>query len=374
MFIRTMMFAAPTLLIAATASAQLTDNTFTPTSNIWNSDSHWSLGHKPRTSERAIIPQGKTCTVDDDPNPDNTAGAVDVKGTLVVSSTGKLVVGGDLTVFDNNSGADGVLTVNHLLEVQGELKVESNASGTISDSGTELTADHIYIRDGGTMTVSGSGKLTLTDATNTRSRIYGTLDLSATLYIADNHTIRGDDSGDIVMSGYGLIDGPSNKTLTIDGVGGTRATSLTIHGSGEIKVPLMNKAYVVADNGYQPLILTTTNKDSTTAGHWMAEGDENALLWIYAASTITGGGWWELIDDSYTATIMGKIWVDSPCPSLSGDVVNKNGEMCIGNIFCTTGDLTLKSVGEVPSEPYIHVFLEHEAHFAVPSTSTCSGS
>lgn len=366
------------LLVSPRVFAQLVDNEFRLLPEVfvgdWNVPGNWSRNHTPQPDERAIIPKDLTCNVTDDPqqNP-HKPGAVQVYGTLVIASGGKLEVQNDLVVTKRNSDDEGVVTVNDDLVVKREFKVDDGAAVTIANS-APATVDHINIRNGGTMTVNTNGKLTLTDASNTRSRINGTLELKATLYIADSHTIRGD-GGNIAMSGFGLIDGPSNKTLTIDGVGSTRATSLTIHGSGEIKAALMNKAYIVADRAGETLYLDENPKDSTTAGHWMAEGHETATLYAHTAE-IRGGGWWELIDTSSTITRLGRIWVDPCCVNLSGEVINLNGELCVGSIFCTTGDLTIRSVGAPLSQPVVHTeklsgYPDPVATFAAGSCGSC---
>lgn len=238
-----------------------------------------------------------------------------------------------------------------------------------------VTADHINIRNGGTMTISSSGKLTLTNASSTRSRINGTLQIGAgTLYIDSNHTIRGDDNGDIHMTSYSaLIESAPNATLTIDGVGATEATALTIHGYGEIKAKLMNKAFVVADEDEEYLNLTTYDKEATSTGRWIARGGPEATLYVQASCVVTGAGTWLLIDESDTSEIQGRIWVDPCLDDLSGDVLITNGELCLLGNFCTTGDFTLRSTGSPPSQPHVHAKKSAIAQFHVSSSGSCVG-
>jgi hypothetical protein len=159
-------------------------------------------------------------------------------------------------------------------------------------------------------------------------------------------TITGNGGSIVGLVGFGgfpvLRGSTGNEQLTITG-GSMRDTSLVVHGRLELKVNLINNAYVVADHG--DLKLTTNAKSGT--GTWAAErdytgGTSHGRLVVDAE--VTGGGTWTLGDHASA-----KIEFNVDCTQLTGNFSVQRGTLQIDADLTTSGSLDIQSLsGYVP--------------------------
>ncbi len=190
----------------------------------------------------------------------------------------------------------------------------------------------------GTVIIKNGAKLTITFDELRHSDVTGVIQIEkgGKLVIEDSLTITGDNgkitglttggSASAIVSGAG--------TLTIAGIGAPRADSLMLEGLMEIKVALVNNAYVIANSNGNTLKLSINGK-SGDSGLWAAEAGGKLLV----AIGVIGGSDWELIDN-----VNSVIQFTSNCTTLSGDFTIKKGTLDIDANVDTTGNLTHESV------------------------------
>jgi hypothetical protein len=150
MKIKTLCLLALTFSTLATARA----TTYTATNNAnWNTTSTWDPNGVPGAADTAMIPSGKTVSYGGTPS---TVGAVEISGTLNISSSGTF---GDVwvdtigTLNPNSSGAS--ITFSGSVTNNGNMSIASLGSGT-------------------TYTYSGSGKFLVGNLSNVIASISGT--------------------------------------------------------------------------------------------------------------------------------------------------------------------------------------------------------
>lgn len=204
------------------------------------------------------------------------------------------------------------------------------------------------------------------------SQVDGTVEigLKGTLTAMTDLTIKGI-NGDIVgvHSDANIQSGPNNSSIVTfkNGAnGGTRADSLTVHGTLEIHTPIINeRAFVVADSGDLLLsYLDPRNSSATKGGYWIAERAPSASTagTLHIKESVDGAGTWQLAGDS-AATII----IDAVCNQNAGPVFLQKGTfevMDVGGVkdgFYTTGRLTMESING--SEPRLIVHQGAVARF-----------
>jgi hypothetical protein len=137
--------------------------------------------------------------------------------------------------------------------------------------------------------------------------------------------------------------------LTLTGIGASEAQSLRLHGTGYVKVPLDNDAYVIADHLDQWLTLQDYPKQGS--GYWIASSGqwpppyntENGGMKI--KTTVTGDGKWIVRDSWYHG------WMKfyATCQELTGDFELIGGTLIVdgSQTIKTTGNLKMKDPARI---------------------------
>lgn len=251
--------------------------------------------------------------------------------------------------------------------------VINNKVTVVIDDSQAAIADSIEIDPGAKLIILDGATLELTNCDDAGtcspdpgqehpdSLIKGDVQLEkgAELTISWNLTVQGDGGKITGLStggtAAGIITGTAGKILTIDNGGADptlRADSLLVHGFLNVKVELVNNAFVVADNG----ILNLSNSDkSGDSGYWVAENDEYLLV----NATVTGTSEWLLIDDKSAV-----IKFNQANTSLGGLFRIEKGTLDVDQNIETSGGLDFKSVGAF--HPQIDVASGKTAEFFGP--------
>jgi hypothetical protein len=264
-----------------------------PTSdNEWSTDANWSLGSPPGNGESAYIFGGSHPSVDSNVTIDGASVSVQSGSEIDVGVTS----GATLTLDDDSTiSGGGAITVAS----GGTLGIEDGPSGSgatlsdvgVTDNGAIDIADTsqdpvLALRDGVTITGSGSGRLTI------GANAYGALDVEggqdgpgATLdgvAVTDNGTIYVgtsvsgtiltlDDGASITGGGTGAMTiGSAGNTAEVDIVGGANGAGATLDG-----VAVNNSYGVIAI--HQPSIpLNYTTADDPGEAQTSLSGINNA--------------------------------------------------------------------------------------------------
>ncbi len=241
-------------------------------------------------------------------------------------------------------------------------------SGLAINSGAILT-----LGNGGTLSSTVDGDIIVGAGTLP----YGSLRIDGT------HTITGEGGTIELKEKSSIIPlNGGNDLLIIAGDSGCEeypddpACSLVVFGSGFIKVPFDNRAFVVARNG-QTLKLDEYDMTGTSAGHWIAETNgQNGEGTLAVGTDISGACHWLIEADSPGMFAIGNSEVGAGCVTASGPVTLKSGLLVVpdGSNFCTSGKLTWKSVsvGGVPTRPMIETSGTASASFGMGNPNTCS--
>lgn len=220
-------------------------------------------------------------------------------------------------------------------------------------------AEAIWIKADG----SSRGKVTLEYETQLKlyddSQIDGDLQLNfpeAMLTPQADLTITGDGGAIVGGSWYNLdesiysplINGSYTLTLECDPQGGgSLSECVVVRGHVDIAAPLVNNAYVIADNQHTGpgvskgnLRLSTNGKSGS--GYWIASNNASwgTVGHMVVDVSVTGSGTWVLADHAGA-----KITVNTALTGLTGDVQVHKGTLNLNANFTTTGDLEFKSVG-----------------------------
>ncbi|RJP34500.1 MAG: hypothetical protein C4547_10770 [Phycisphaerales bacterium] len=276
----------------------------------WSDQTRWSLDHPPTNTEVALIDNGKIPYV--------TNGVTGYCKRLVVNNDNgngsgvKIEQGGTLIIGDGDEWTSSLEKSGNELEIVGTLKIS------------------------GIQTFIGKGTIRMSNE--------------------DTSLIQeANGADDLLVLETECVSSP------ID-----RGCSITLAGKGNVAVAVDNRSFVVADyDGWDPVKLSLTTRPKTTSGgaeaYWICEN--GGTMFIY--TTITGSGHWEVADvncKDYCAIRLqkcnGTIVVDAGgCVRGTGDVVLEAG--CGGtndhqlkvryNTFCTTGNLTWRSVSGGPN-------------------------
>ncbi|MCG3129066.1 MAG: hypothetical protein CHACPFDD_03975 [Phycisphaerae bacterium] len=227
------------IAVSATSLAQTT-YTFQPSSGVWDTPGNWDPTGKPVAGDKAIIPSGRTCRIE---NEDAAVKLLAVDGTLRIS-------GYSLTLGDP---AD-----NTTLELGGRIEFKKPS--------TEVPELLIYNE----ITTTGPGTIDAqVDPADTDEGIIGDADSPAdsrlvigsqtfvegsiTFLVSvtnDGHMIVDDDADTMVLGGS-----ESPPTNEFEGSGG----SLSVSGNGTIRINAM---------------------DLDGTGTWTVTGSDNSLLWL----------------------------------------------------------------------------------------------
>lgn len=310
-------------LVAVPATA--TDYTFTGGSGRWDIETNWSPNGEPDENDNATIPYNQNPYI-----PDNYTTAKCRTLTMAVS-------GGTRSSLSINSGA--ILTVGN--------------GGTLAS-----TVDGDIIIGAGTLPY---GSLRI-DGTHTIAGEGGTIELKEKSSIIP---LTGSSDLLIIAGDSGCEEYPDDP-----------ACSLVVFGTGTIKVPLDNRAFVVARNG-GTLKLDDYDMTGTSAGHWIAETNgQNGEGTLAVGTDISGACHWLIEADSPGTIFIGHADVGAGCVAASGPVTLKSGLLLVpdGSNFCTSGKLTWKSVsvGGVPTRPAIETSGAASASFGMGNPNTCS--
>jgi hypothetical protein len=170
------------------------------------------------------------------------------------------------------------------------------------------------------------------------------------LIVDDSLTITGD-GGEISFLAFQyparILSASANDTLTLQGTDNdSRSTSLVLHGTIEIEAPLVNNAYVVADEG--DIVLKTNAKSGN--GRWVAgyNSTKQTTGRLIVDVAVSGSGTWELKEHANALII-----VNAECTALTGDVIVQKGAINLYADFDTSGNVELKSVSG--SNPWVGV-------------------
>ena len=318
------LLAAGLSLPASQASAQTCDTTFAPSSGnsgSWQKAANWDPAGRPGRSDVACVPSGKTATV----WPKVCAGGTSVGEACQTdgncpSSTcvedpdvyaKAVVIDGDVVVTSTTS-----LTISHDSTIDGEIDLGYTSSLAIAD-------DLTITGEGGIMDgESTADGITICELANP------SIDASKVCSGGTNAGLSCDDAGDC-PSGSCVTSSP---TLTIQGVGGTEATSIQLIGRWTTNVPIINNGFVESDNwesSLHPLDCGFIVAADGNGGSGTWTTSNNAILTI--DGSVSGASTWY--------PHVGKIVISAACTSLTGDVTITQGTLVVDEDFSTTGDL-----------------------------------
>jgi hypothetical protein len=240
------------LLAGLLSNAGYGQITFQATDGVWNLASNWDPAQIPGPNDTAVIPDGKTCRIEQ----------AAVADTVNIQSGGTLRIdSASLTIDDGPSlTVDGTLqfkkstgTVPSLVYLDGDLTIDG--TGTINCSDADSYGPGLIEND-----ASASGDLTFSEATDVigplRIHIAGDLDNDADFTVVDaDDTMEigvaasGTQDGNIIGSGsfvatagtiqVGRMSLSSNWSGLIQAVGGTFHLTqyVTFHlGNGRVEV------------------------------------------------------------------------------------------------------------------------------------------
>ena len=210
------------------------------------------------------------------------SGTTDLEQGSSLKVSGALTNNGILATNDQNlQGGANTLTVTG--------KVTNNAGATVTvgaDNDTSDTAKFASIANSGTLTVGTGATLTLTSTT--ASTDPGAIDLSGTLASKGSITLSG--TGSVTLTGGSLTATGTNETLKT-------AAKNTIQGAGTISGFGITNAGTLSANQASPLILLTSSAGLTntgtiavSAGDTMQIGTSaGGALTNFSGTTLTGG-------------------------------------------------------------------------------------
>jgi hypothetical protein len=278
---------------------------FTFTGNVnsgWRVNGNWDEPNWPEDGDTAIIPANKTVCVGCDDS-ENHSECTDIQ----VALTGVVEIEG---AEDNYS-----LTLHENSTVDGEI--------IFTGSGMD-TSPKLIIAESLTITSSGTSV----------ARIRGGIDHDGLSY------------GEILD-----VDG---ATLTID-------STVTVQGAITVRAPIVNEGVFLVNHAADTMTLSDDAKDGASTGKWKVTAGD---LIVWSNVTVTGSAKWILKGDPGVSSIT--IQTGADVDSLSGDLDQTGGWFYIGSDFCTTGDITLKSV-EVGEDAKLQVKFGKEATFNAAS-------
>jgi len=319
-----------------------------PDQGSWANGANWQGGDPPTANDVAQISNGTVAYVD-------TEDAV-CKTLLITNDPNKSGSGlrvlndGILTVGDGSSGTSELVNNDNKLKIEG--------GGTLLISGVQ--------------TFQGTGAIRLLDD---------------------------DDDGGETARIAAADDGDDQLILSTDCTSSPIATSCSIKllGMGEVAVSLDNKAFVIADEDTYAARLHLTTYPKTTSGgaeaYWICEN--GGTMWI--ETTVTGSGHWHVRDITCSAACTSAREIDcngtieipqnvgDGCVYGTGDVIleagcgpdNDHQLKVKQNSFCTTGELTWRSVdidtptGSATSSPAILVLTGCSALFGLDDLTNC---
>jgi hypothetical protein len=130
-----------------------------------------------------------------------------------------------------------------------------------------------------------------------------------------------------------------------------------VHGWLSIQTPIVNKAYVVADNQTLDLFYLDPRSSTASKAYWIAEQhpQEGTVGTLLIRESVGGGGTWQLLSHPDA-----KIWIAAPCERNTGKVEITHGTFEVGedvdggDNFATTGTLTMQSVNGSQPKIYVH--------------------
>ena len=134
-------------VIALPGSANAATKTFQATDGLWHDGPNWVGGIPAQDGDIAVIPDGKTCHVDE--GEDEVCDAFQVAGEL------HLQQGSTLIIDSNSTITDGTVTVSYdaTLLIDGNATITGDGGDIVLMNGTGAIDHH---RDGGTLTIEGS--------------------------------------------------------------------------------------------------------------------------------------------------------------------------------------------------------------------------
>jgi phosphodiesterase/alkaline phosphatase D-like protein len=242
----------------------------------------------------------------------NLAGATISGGTLTTASAGIIETAG------GNSSLSGV-TISQGSTVSGEDGSQTFLQGMITNNGTialDSGGDNTNLVISGTVTLNGSGLITMTD--NGANRILGPNNpaTTPTLNNTTGNTIQGagviGDGAGFVLNNQGLIDAMGSTPLLINptqAVVNTATIEASAGGTLDLQAAITNTGGTILATGASSVVNVTSNATitggtlTTAAGGVMQNPGSNATLngvTISAGSTFTG-------DDDSSTTLQGTI-------------------------------------------------------------------
>lgn len=268
----------------------------------WRVNGNWDEPDWPEDGDTAIIPANKTVCVGCDDSQFDSA-CTDIQ----VASTAVVEIEG---VDDDFS-----LT----------LKANSTIDGQIIFTGSGMAAPKLSIA--GNLTISSSG--------DGAARIRGGIEHDGL--------------------SFGMITSVGDSVLTI-------ASGFTIQGAVSVDAKAVNQGLFLVNHASDTMSLDGGNeKSGTSTGKWKVTAGE---LHVRPDVTVAGGAKWVLKVDPETSAIV--IHCDVTINDLTGDVDQTGGTFRFQSDFCTTGDVTLKSVA-ASEDPHVSVEFGKTATFNAAS-------
>jgi len=336
------------VVVAGVATPVLASTTFNHNENFdnyWHIQQNWSDG-VPDATKDAIIPSGQTCVIHNSQG-HAYAKTINLGGTLIVDKRNLTLGDQDYPYSATTSTIDGLLLI---------------------DAGDD---EGVYAR----LKISGEHTIVGTN---------GIIQMAYETPEPEDDPVRAiivqDTSNDDLL----ILDHTCAGDVSRD-------CGLSLTGTGEVRVQLDNRSFVVADFDHWDYRLHLTNrpKTSTAKGYWICENGGTMAI----ETTVTGCGDWRSVDVNCTdaCTVRRGIgcggtfiipWQSDGCVSGTGDVTLQAGcglyddhQLKVqDNQFSTSGRLLWQSLegqgGEASfiSNPAILVFPDAIARF------NCSGT
>ncbi len=207
---------------------------------------------------------------------------------------------------------------------------------------------------GGTLKVEAGHSLTVSEDCNLgggggKIQLVGDGSYTADLIIAASLTMSGKAATIEMWNGLITYGQSSDPTLTFERTSGPGPSPPVIHGDGEIKVKLTNKAWVWADHDGETLYLTDKDKSGVVGeldyGDW--EARNGGILQVDAK--VTGDATWGLLSGALSQIVINQCLTD-----LTGEVHLHIGTLTVNQSFCTTGNITWRDATTILVEEGVH--------------------
>ncbi|MGN6369338.1 MAG: beta strand repeat-containing protein [Phycisphaerae bacterium] len=251
-------------------------------------------------------------------------------GLMQATNSGILAINA-ITISQTANGT--ISNIGGVVNLSGATIAGGNLSGNITVLSDSSVAD-VTIATGSKITINAGIVLNSTGSTITNN---GTIQVDtqtadAALNIAANTTLTG--TGNVFLNDYGpnaRIIGAANATLTND-------TAHTIHGVGEIDVPLINNGTVSGDFSGHALVI-----NGATTNNGLIQATAKGIVQFASGSVVSNGtlsGGTFRVDSNSTMTFSDPISTNAATILLSGSNATITG---IDSLTTNSGNFTLQN-------------------------------